>query len=53
MRAENVAARWHRASEIAVAAMGAKAADADPLAYWCLVELIYSYGNRRGPVRTK
>lgn len=45
--------RWHEASRIAVAAMGEKACAADPLAYWCLVELIYSYGNRRGPVLTK
>ena len=38
--------RWVRASEIAATAMGKAAAEADPLAWWCLTELIYNYGAR-------
>lgn len=39
--------RWQDASKIAIVALGQKACDDDPLAYWCLVELIFNYGNRR------
>jgi hypothetical protein len=37
--------RWREAAEIAYRAIGAKA-DEDPLAWWCLTELIYAYGQR-------
>lgn len=39
--------RWAEAARIAVAAMGPKACDDDPLAYVALTELIYAYGNRK------
>lgn len=38
--------RWREASEIALRAMGVDRAEADPLAYWCLTEWIYDYGQR-------
>lgn len=37
--------RWREAAEIAYRAMGASA-DEDPLAWWCLTEWIYAYGQR-------
>lgn len=39
--------RWQEASKIAIASLGKDTCDDDPLAYWCLVELIFNYGNRR------
>ena len=36
--------RWLEASEIAAIAMGKAVAESDPLAWWCLTELIYNYG---------
>ena len=43
----NTVRRWQQASEIAIAALGKEKCTEDPLAYWCLVELIYNYGNRK------
>lgn len=37
--------RWREAAEIAYRAMGDRA-DEDPLAWWCLTEWIYDYGQR-------
>lgn len=36
---------YERASTLAALAMGQKKADEDPLAWWCLVEAILSFGN--------
>jgi len=44
--------RWREASEIALVAMGKSAAETDPLAWWCLTELIYNYGARTHRAKT-
>lgn len=44
--------RWKEAADIAYRAMGTRGkdhihvADEDPLAWWCLTEWIYNYGQR-------
>lgn len=41
---------YQRAEKLAEVVMGKKVAESDPLARWCLVEAIVSFGNA-GPHR--
>lgn len=37
---------WFVACDLALGIMGTKEADADPLAYWCLVDLLMAFKRR-------
>lgn len=38
---------WFTACDLAIGIMGSKGADADPLAYWCLVDLLMNFARQR------